>query len=173
MTVPETEPPAQAAPAALPAPAPPAAPPEAEPRPAFEDSPLGQAFDTGFRVLVGVFVTLLAIVLALVEAFYAPLRTLGVAVPLISLVLAVVGNASLVWFARFATGSRLGVVAPCVAWLGTMLALSSRTTEGDLILPADWRGIGLFFLGASTLTVAGFLVVMPTVNPQRAVAGKP
>ena len=120
--------------------------------------------DIVVRLVAAVLTTLLAVVLALVAGFLLPMRAGGVPVPVISFALVLAGNAALVWFARYATASRLGIVGPCVAWLGTMLVLGTRTAEGDLVLPGDWRGIGLIFVGASTLAVAGFIVASPSMR---------
>jgi len=117
--------------------------------------------DLGLRLAAGVIVTLLAVVFALLTAFLVPFRVGGVPVPL-SLVAALVGNVLLIRYARYATDSRLGIVGPVVAWLAVMLAFGARTTEGDLVVTGDWRGLGTLFIGAVAFAVAGFLAVAPT-----------
>lgn len=147
--------------------------PEAEPQtPALVEPPKRRtmspaalrAVDVVSRVVAHTVSILLAVLLALVEAFLLPMRVGPLAVPFISLLLAVVANAGLIRFARYATGSRLGIIAPCVAWIGVLLALSTRTAEGDLVMPGDWRGLGLLFIGAGAFTVSGFLAVSPPVR---------
>jgi hypothetical protein len=118
--------------------------------------------DVGLRVLAGVVATLLAVLLALAEGFLLPTRIVDIPAPVASFVLVVAGNAALIRFAYHATGSGLGMVGPCVAWLGTMLVLGSRTDEGDLVLPGDWRALLLFFGGTAVLVVAAFLAVTPS-----------
>jgi hypothetical protein len=139
----------------------PGAPPEVGETPAAAgEAPLVRVLDVATRVGGGVVATLLAVLFALVTALLVPLRVGPVPVP-VSFLIAVGGNVVLVWFARRATGSRIGIVVPCVAWLGTMVVLGARTTEGDLVVPGDWRGLGVLFLGATALAVAAFLAIAP------------
>jgi hypothetical protein len=147
--------------------------PEAEPQtPALVEPPKPRGMspdvlrvvDGVSRVVAYVVSTALAVLLALVEAFLLPMRVGPLAVPFVSFALAVVANAGLIRFARYATGSRLGIVAPCIAWIAVLLTLSTRTAEGDLVMPGDWRGLGLLFIGAGVFAVTGFLAVSPPVR---------
>ena len=148
MSEPSAAPPAPAPPA----PAPPAAPPLSQ--------ELTAALDLGIRFAGGLLAIAFAVVLALLAAFLMPLRIFDVPAPL-GLLVAAGGNVALVAFARYVTGSGLGIVGPCIAWIATMLVLGSRTAEGDLVLTGDWRGIAVLFVGAAALTVAGYLAVAP------------
>jgi hypothetical protein len=139
------------------------------------------ALDLGLRFAAGILATAFGALVALLTAFLVPLRFAGYAVP-VAFVVALAGNIAVVWFARYATASRIGVLGPCVAWLAVMVVLSTRTAEGDLILPGDWRGIGVLFVGATGLAIAGFLAISPPRRPApaaprvttpREVAGKP
>ena len=147
MTVPEAEP-------QTPAPVQP-------PKPPILSPAALHVVDVVSRVVAHAVSIVLAVLLAVVEAFLLPMRVGPLTVPFVSFTLAVVANAALIRFARYATGSRLGIVGPCVVWIGVLLILSTRTAEGDLVMPGDWRGLGLLFIGAAVFAVTGFLAVSP------------
>ncbi|GGM32662.1 hypothetical protein ACFFX1_05090 [Dactylosporangium sucinum] len=101
-----------------------------------------------------VVVTLLALVLALIEAFFAPFRLHGTGARIpISLVLAVVTNPLLGWFAFTTTGRRLAALLPAGAWCAVWILAAGRTTEGDLLL-TDGNWVGLLTLFAGPLAFA-------------------
>lgn len=85
--------------------------------------------------------------LAVVEAFWLPLRVGPVPVPL-SVLGAVAGNLLLVPLAHRLSGSRAVAVLPGVVWLVVALAATVRRPEGDLVLVGGGvtGGVGLAFL---------------------------
>ncbi|MET7398431.1 hypothetical protein ABZS66_33580 [Dactylosporangium sp. NPDC005572] len=102
-----------------------------------------------------VVVTLLALVLALIEAFFAPFRLngSGVRIP-ISLVLALVTNPLLGWFAFTTTGRRLAALLPAGAWCVVWILAAGRTSEGDLLLTeGNWVGLLTLFAGPLAFAV--------------------
>ncbi len=98
------------------------------------------------------------------EAFLTPLsyqwvsagHAHSVRVP-VALVLAVAGNAALVWFTRAVTGRTIVVLAPFLAWTIPMLVAGGRTREGDLVITGNnWVGLVTIFAGATTFAAAAY-----------------
>jgi hypothetical protein len=122
---------------------------------------------------------LLAVALSIVssvwEAFLTPLsyqwsnggHLHSVRLPA-AVVLAVIGNAALVWFTRTLTGRTIVVLAPAVAWIIPMLFATDRTREGDwVVLPNNWVGLLTIFAGATTFAVALFRLLLQSPRPPR------
>ena len=101
-----------------------------------------------------------AVLSALLAAFLVPLRAGTVPLPL-SFAVAAVGAAAAVWFAHWTARARLAVVVPVLAWFVTLLPLTQRTTEGDVVVPGNWVGLGTLLVGACSVTVTAFLVTSP------------
>jgi hypothetical protein len=93
--------------------------------------------------------------LALVEAFWLPLRAGAVPIPL-SVLAAVAGNLLLVPLAYRLSGSRAVAVLPGVVWLVVALGATVRRPEGDLVLVgAGVTGaVGLAFLVCGVVAAA-------------------
>ena len=92
-------------------------------------------------------------VTAVYEAFLTPLSWHGVRLPA-ALVLAVGGNAALVWFVRETSGRLVGVLLPAAAWVVMMFLAAGQTTERDLILTSNnWVGLATMFTGALAFAV--------------------
>jgi hypothetical protein len=81
----------------------------------------------------------------------------------VAIIVAVVGNMFLVWFARHATGVRWAALLPGIGWF-TMIVVALRTTaEGDrLLMPDDWVGTLTLFGGTIVLVIATVLAVTQT-----------
>lgn len=94
----------------------------------------------------------LAVELAVTEAFLVAARPYGVAFP-VSAVLAVVGNIALGRTGERLMGTAAGAVAPGALWLVVALGLSLPGPAGDTIVPQTWRG-GLFLVGGMLALVA-------------------
>ncbi|HEX5542341.1 MAG TPA: hypothetical protein VFX60_12410 [Micromonospora sp.] len=132
--------------------------------------PSGTASRAGDTVLrwVGALVAVIAaVVTAMVELFWAPLRIGGQLVG-VSVVLAVVGNVALAWFARRAVGHVGAVALPAVAWFVVMMAAATRTREGDILLIGNWVGGTMIFAGSVAFAVTAFRMI---VRPGRSVRG--
>ena len=107
----------------------------------------------------------LAVVSAWYEAGWCSLYVFSVRCPL-SLVLALVGNASIVWFATFTTGRRGSGVIPAIAWCLVWFIGTNQTREGDLIVLSDnWVGVATTILGPLAFAVALYRVVMARSGP--------
>jgi hypothetical protein len=130
-------------------------------------SVLALLLDVGLRVVGGVVATIAAALFALLAVLLVPLRIGSVPIP-IAFVVVIVGNILVIRYARRVTGSRLGVVGPCVAWFAVMLTAGQRTIEGDVLLPGDWRGLGLLFIGALSLAITAYFAVAPNLGPPTA-----
>ncbi|MFO7192060.1 MULTISPECIES: hypothetical protein [Thermocrispum] len=100
-----------------------------------------------------------AVLLAVLEVFFVPLRLDGAVLPLagwyplpISLVVAAVSTPWLVsQTARVAVRMHapVGLAAlPLALWLATVLVLGLGGPGGDMVLIQDWRGIGLLAAGS-------------------------
>ena len=124
----------------------------AEPLP---PAPPGRALELTFRI-AGVLLAVLATVLtAALEIFLTPLRLGGVPVG-VAVVLAVLANVALCWFAVTTVGRRWALAVPWAVWTLIMFfAAGVRTTEGDyLISGEDWVALVMILLGS--LTFAGY-----------------
>jgi hypothetical protein len=109
-----------------------------------------------------------AAVLAIAGAFLTPFRVGGVLVP-VSLLLVVLGNVGLMWFAYDVTGRKFLGLLPGLVWLGVSLIGADRTTEGDLVLiQSNW--VATVYLIAGCVAIAGTayrLFLGPTPPPRR------
>jgi hypothetical protein len=103
-------------------------------------------------VLLGVLV-LDALLLAVVELLFLPLRVGGWPFPVSALVALVTTP----WLVR-ATARQVegGPVAgaPLAAWLVTVLVFGTAGPGGDVLLPADWRSLLLLASGTFPAAVA-------------------
>jgi hypothetical protein len=84
----------------------------------------------------------------------------------VAIIVAVVGNLFLVWFARQTTGVRWAALLPGVGWFAVIVVALRTTTEGDrLLVPDDWVGSLTLFGGTITLVIATVLAVSSTRRP--------
>jgi hypothetical protein len=131
--------------------------------------------DPAYRVAGFVVALLLAAVTATFEAFLTPLYWGETRVP-VALVAAVAGNIGLVFFTAIVTGRRIAAAGPALVWVVVMVAASSRTSEGDLVLTdGNWVGIATMLAGSVAFAVAGYrLILTGTRRPAaRPSAGPP
>jgi hypothetical protein len=136
------------------------------PAPQPESGPPGRAAQLGGLAVA----TGLGAVTAMYEAFLTPLSWYGTRIP-VSLVLAVAGNAALVWFTREVTGRLVAGVLPAGAWVVVMFLAAGQTTERDLILTSNnWVGLATMFAGALAFAVAGYWFATRTPLRSRATA---
>jgi hypothetical protein len=102
-------------------------------------------------------VTLLGAALAIIETLYSPLRVGGFRVP-VSLVLALVTNPLLGWFAYTTTRRRMAALLPAAAWCVVWILAAGRTTEGDLIITDDnWVGLLTLFAGPLAFAIGIYI----------------
>lgn len=97
---------------------------------------------------------------ALLEALYTSSRV-GESRAWWSVLAAILGNAFLVWFARFTVGERWAPVVPAVTWTFVMLVASYRTSEGDLLMAeTNPMALGTMMAGFATFVVAWWVLEM-------------
>ncbi len=81
-----------------------------------------------------------AVLLAVVELLFLPLRVGGWPVP-VSILVAVVTTPWLVRSAAHQVGGGLSAAAPLAAWVTTVLVFGTAGPGGDVLLPADLRSL--------------------------------
>lgn len=122
------------------------------------------ALDLALRVLAGLIVTVAAVLSAALELILATVRVGGHLVG-ISVLLAVVANTALAWFAHRAVGTGWAVAIPAVIWFGLMVVAAGGTAEGDILLAGNnWVGLGMIVAGSMAFAVMGFRLIL---NPHR------
>lgn len=92
-----------------------------------------------------------AVVLAVVELLFLPLRVGGWPVP-ISILVAIVTTPWLVRAAVEQVGGGLAAATPLLAWVVTVLVFGTAGPGGDVLLPADPRS--LLLLGGGMFPAA-------------------
>ncbi|WP_432835170.1 hypothetical protein [Dactylosporangium sp. CA-092794] len=129
-------------------------------------------FDIGLLVAGLIVTALLAAGLAIIEALFSPLRIGGFRVP-VSLVLAVVTNPLLGWFAFATSRRRFAALVPAAVWCTIWIIASGRTSEGDLILTNDnWVGLLTLFVGSLVFAIGIYLSTLRhRIGPSRPKAG--
>ncbi|HEX8629169.1 MAG TPA: hypothetical protein VF755_13470, partial [Catenuloplanes sp.] len=95
--------------------------------------------DLALRGFAAVLSVAAAVLSGVLELLLLPVRLAGQLVG-VSILLAVIGNLALAWFAHHAVGRRRAVALPWVAWTVVMfLAVGWTTAEGDYLLSsANW-----------------------------------
>jgi hypothetical protein len=79
----------------------------------------------------------------------------------IALLIAVVGNAGIVFFTHQVTGKLGLAMIPAVAWLIVVFTAGTKTSEGDLLITGDnWVGITLILLGSLAWAGAGYWLIV-------------
>ncbi|MFD0741821.1 hypothetical protein ACFQ1L_07955 [Phytohabitans flavus] len=147
--------------------------------PPVEPRPPSRAFQTGVRVAGGVVAVVAALVTAIAELILAPLRVGGYLIG-VAVIVTVVSNLALGWFAYTTVGRKWAVALPAGAWLVLMVTASGRTTEGDLLLVGpqggavvdsnSWVGVIMILAGSIAFAVVGFRLMLAQppypANPQ-------
>lgn len=121
-----------------------------------------RGLDRALRIAGGVVAVYGGLITALLEIAYSPLRYGAWPVP-ISIPLAVVLNAVLVWFAYRTTGHKGVALLPGAVWFALVITASARTTEGDLPLVGNWVSLGMILGGTLGWAFAAYRLIMPTV----------
>jgi hypothetical protein len=92
-----------------------------------------------------------AVLLAVLELLFLPLRIGGVAMP-VTAVLAAVSTPWLVHSAAALGGPARVAAVPLVAWVVALLVFGVAGPGGDVLLPANWRS--MLLLGAGIFPAA-------------------
>ncbi|WP_405116704.1 hypothetical protein OG559_16350 [Micromonospora sp. NBC_01405] len=116
--------------------------------------------DVALRVVGGLVAVVGAVATGLLELILSTVRVGGQLIG-VSVLVAIVANIALGWFAYAAVGRRWAVVLPATPWFVLMGAAAVRTSEGDLLLAGDsWVGLAMIVMGAMTFAVMGFRQVL-------------
>jgi hypothetical protein len=136
--------------------------PELLPEPPRRPSPLVAALDVALRVLGGLIAVAGAVVTATLELLFSTVRVGGYLIG-VSVVLAVLANLALGWFAYRAVGRKAAVALPAITWFGLLVVAAGGTAEGDILLAGNnWAGIAMIIAGSMAFAVVGFrLIVAP------------
>jgi hypothetical protein len=122
--------------------------------------------DLALRVVGGLVAVLGAVATGLLELIWSTVRVGGQLIG-VSVLVAVVANIALGWFAHAAVGRRWAVLLPATPWFVLMGAAAVRTSEGDLLLAGDnWVGLAMIVAGAMTFAVIGFRQVLAPATPR-------
>ena len=85
----------------------------------------------------------------------------------LSIVVALVANYAISWFAVSTTGRRWALGPPWALWtLIMLLAAGVRTSEGDYLLSGnDWVGLVMILLGSLTFAVYSYRMILRPIRP--------
>jgi hypothetical protein len=121
----------------------------------------GAIVATGLGAVLGVF-----------EAFLTPLRLPHSTYLPIALLLAIIGNPALSWFAAEVTGKRFAAILPAGAWCAVWFVAATKTREGDLIITGNnWVGLVTLLAGPIAFALGIFVPVM--LEQRRTLPPKP
>ena len=112
--------------------------------------------------IAGLLIAILAALLSgLLELFFTPLRVHGVLIG-VSILMALVINPAIGWFAVNTTGRRGAVAAPWLLWTALMLLASGyRTPEGDyLVAGNDWVALVMILVGSLGYAVFAYRMIL-------------
>ncbi|MEQ4303274.1 hypothetical protein ABNF97_18110 [Plantactinospora sp. B6F1] len=125
-----------------------------------------RAADLVLRVVGGVVAVVAAAVTAALELMLSMLRVGGVLIG-VSVLVTVLANVALSWFAPRAVGRRWALALPAVVWFALMVVAAGGTSEGDVLIAANnWVGLVMIFAGSVTFAVMGFRTVMNPPGPE-------
>ncbi|WP_329111503.1 hypothetical protein OG792_29280 [Micromonospora sp. NBC_01699] len=126
--------------------------------------------DRLLRIAGGAVAVVAAVVTATLELLLSMLRVGGHLIG-VSVLVAVLANLFLSWFAYRTVGRRWAVALPAVPWFGLMVVASGKTSEGDILLAGDnWVGIVMIFAGSMAFAVMAFRLMLaprPGTYPRR------
>jgi len=125
------------------------------------ERPAGKALETVIKVFGVVISVVAAILSGFLEIFLSPLRAGGF--PLcVSVVIAVIGNYAIAWFAHTTVGRRWAVAPPWAIWTALMLfAAGVRTDEGDYLLSGDnWVAMAMILAGSLAYAIFAYRMIL-------------
>jgi hypothetical protein len=135
-------------------------PPEPLPDPPSRFAALASAVDVLLRVLGGLLAVVGAVLTATLELLLSTVRVGGYLIG-VSVVLAVLANAGLSWFALHTVGHKAAVALPALIWFALMVVAAGGTSEGDILLAGNnWVGITMIFAGSLTFAGAGLRLIL-------------
>ncbi|WP_067508311.1 hypothetical protein [Actinoplanes sp. TFC3] len=116
----------------------------------------------GFLRIAGVVVSLIATVFsAALELLMTPLRISGVPIG-VAVLVAIVANWAIAWFATSLVGRRWAIAPPWGAWTLIMFfAAGTRTPEGDYLVSGnDWIALVMILAGSLTFAVYTYRAIL-------------
>jgi len=125
------------------------------------ERPERRSLDRAIRIAGLVIAVLAAFFSGLLELFCTTLRVGGFPIG-VSIVLAVVGNLAIAWFAVTTTGRRWALGPPWAVWTVMMLfAAGVRTTEGDYLIGGnDYVALLMILLGSLAYAVYSYRMIL-------------
>ena len=145
------------------------APPVATPADELPPASPGRALEYVIRVAGLVIAVLATVLTAALELFLSPLRLGGVPIGA-AIVLAVVANLAICWFAVTTVGRRWALAPPWAVWTLVMFfAAGLRSNEGDYLISADnWVALVMILTGSLAFAVYTYRAILkgPPVTKQ-------
>jgi hypothetical protein len=105
------------------------------------------------RSLRFLLVLVVALELAVWEAFLVAARPFGTALPLAA-ALAAAGNLGLGLLGARVLGKPVGAGVPGLVWLLAAMPLATTGPGGDAVVTGDWRGVAFLVAGAAAAVAA-------------------
>jgi hypothetical protein len=144
----------------LPSPSVPVPPELAPDPPPDRPSALAGVLDVVLRVIGGLLAVAGAVVTATLELLFSTARVGGYLIG-VSVLLAVLANVVLSWFAYQAVGRKSAVALPALTWFALMTVAAGGTAEGDILLAGNnWVGITMIIAGSMAFAVMGFRLIL-------------
>lgn len=146
-----------------------------EPRPPRWTA-LARILDLTLRVAGGALAVFAALVTATLELLLSTVRVGGQLIG-VSVLVAIVANLVLSWFAYHTVGRRWAVALPAVPWFALMAVAAIKTSEGDVLLAGDnWVGVVMIFAGSMAFAGMAFRLIVsrphgPLPPPSRPASG--
>jgi hypothetical protein len=125
-----------------------------------------KALDLIIRV-AGWVISIVAVILTgVLELFFTQVRLFGVPIG-VSILMALVANPAIAWFAVTTTGKRSAVAPPWIIWTIMMLfATGYRTTEGDYLVSGnDWVALVMILVGSLAFAVYSYRMILARRPP--------
>jgi hypothetical protein len=107
-------------------------------------------------------ISIVAVILSgVLELFFTPLRAFGFPIG-VSILMALVANPAIAWFAVTTTGRRSAVAPPWIIWTIMMLfATGYRTAEGDYLVSGnDWVALVMILVGSLAFAVYSYRMIL-------------
>lgn len=121
--------------------------------------------DRVLRIVGGVLSVIGATLTAVLELIFATLRVGGYLIG-VSVLIAVVANVALSWFARRAVGGGWAIALPAVTWFALMVIVAGGTDEGDILLAGNnWVGLAMIVAGSMAFAVMAFRMILAPRPP--------
>lgn len=125
-------------------------------------------FEYVIRSCGAVVVLAATIVLSIVETFLVPVRAAHMYLPVAAL-LAAASNIAFPLAMLYLTRVRGLALLPGLAWFVIVIAATTPTGEGDLVIPAIWPGVVMLVVGAGTFATMGYLLLAGSLGRRESI----